>query len=481
MFQYGTQTGKAMPSETGKILIVDDDPEVLLAAELVLKRRFPTVITANTPASIESLLAQHSFDVILLDMNFTAGATSGEEGIHWLKMAHRLAPDSKVVLMTAYGGVNEAVLAMREGAADFVVKPWDNAKLIATMMSVAQLSRADREVKQLRGRQRALNDLDARDADRIIGEAGGMRQVVGDIAKVARTDANVLITGENGTGKELVARAIHRHSLRHEMPFVGVDLGAITETLFESELFGHRKGAFTDAREDRAGRFEAASGGTLFLDEIGNLGLGMQAKLLGVLETMTVTRVGADRPVRVNARVICATNLNPAQLRDPERFRQDLLYRINTIEIRIPPLRERTADIPLLITHYAQQFARKYGRTPLVIPAATLARLQEYRWPGNVRELKHAVERAVIMSENGSFPLDGIVSAAALPPTPNADATLNLDELEKTRHSAGHPALPGESHARGAGAGPRAHHAVSQDGAAWSRVISGCRLPHAWR
>ena len=302
---------------------------------------------------------------------------------------------------------------MREGAADFVVKPWDNAKLIATVSAVAQLSRADREVKQLRGRQRALSDLDSRAADRIVGETGGMRQVVADIEKVARTDANVLITGENGTGKELVARAIHRHSLRNELPFVGVDLGAITETLFESELFGHRKGAFTDAREDRAGRFEAASGGTLFLDEIGNLSLAMQAKLLGALETMTVARVGSDKPVRVDARVICATNLSPAQLRDPERFRQDLLYRINTIEIRIPPLRERTGDIPLLIAHYARHFAQKYGRPQLAIPPQALSRLQEYRWPGNVRELKHAVERAVIMSENGSFPIDDVLFSDA--------------------------------------------------------------------
>ncbi|HXR51376.1 MAG TPA: sigma-54 dependent transcriptional regulator [Steroidobacteraceae bacterium] len=421
-----------MKRENGRILIVDDDAEVLLAAEMVLKRQFPTVVTACTPASIEMLLAQQSFDVILLDMNFTAGATSGEEGIHWLRVAHRLAPDSKVVLMTAYGGVDEAVNAMRAGAADFVVKPWDNAKLVATVSAVAHLARADREVKQLRGQQRALNDVHARWADRIVGEAGGMRQVLADIDKVARTDANVLITGENGTGKELVARAIHRQSLRDGHAFVGVDLGAITETLFESELFGHRKGAFTDAREDRAGRFEAASGGTLFLDEIGNLSLAMQAKLLGALETMTVTRVGSDRPLRVDARVICATNLSPEQLRTPERFRPDLLYRINTIEIRIPPLRERREDIPLLVSHYAQYYARKYGRQELSVPADTMTRLQNYRWPGNVRELKHAVERAVIMSDSGSFPIDNMVLPAAATAASAAFAsTLNLDELEK--------------------------------------------------
>jgi DNA-binding NtrC family response regulator len=421
-----------MGTDSGQILIVDDDAEVLLAAELVLKRQFASVITASTPSAIETLLGRHRFDVILLDMNFTAGATSGEEGIHWLKVAQRLAPDSKVVLMTAYGGVDEAVNAIRAGAADFVVKPWENAKLIATVSAVAQLARADREVNEQRGRQRALADVRGRESDHIVGETGGMRQVLSDIEKVARTDANVLITGENGTGKELVARAIHNHSLRAGLPFVGVDLGAITETLFESELFGHRKGAFTDAREDRAGRFEAAMGGTLFLDEIGNLSLGMQAKLLGALETMTVSRVGSDRPVRVDARVICATNLTPPQLRDPERFRQDLLYRINTIEIRIPPLRSRAEDIPLLVKHYAQHYARKYGRPELRIPQDAMSRLQQYPWPGNVRELKHAVERAVIMSENGSFPFDGVVlPATAAGASASEDSVLNLDELEK--------------------------------------------------
>jgi len=418
-----------MKSEAGKILIVDDDAEVLLAAELVLKRQF-AVVTACTPASIEMLLAQHSFDVILLDMNFTAGATSGEEGMHWLRVARRLSPQAKVVLMTAYGGVDEAVNAMRAGAADFVVKPWDNAKLVATVSAVSQLSRADREVQEQRVRRQALSDVRARDSERIIGETGGMRQIVADIEKVARTDANVLITGENGTGKELVARAIHNRSLRAGLPFVSVDLGAITESLFESELFGHRKGAFTDAREDRAGRFEAAMGGTLFLDEIGNLSVSMQAKLLGALESMSVTRVGSDKPVRIDARVLCATNLSAEQLRDPERFRQDLLYRINTIEIRIPPLRARASDVPLLVKHYAQYYARKYGRPELGIPRDVLARLQQYPWPGNVRELRHAVERAVIMSDNGSFPLDGIL----LPPVIGAEAeqgTLNLDELER--------------------------------------------------
>lgn len=416
----------------GAILIVDDDAEVLLAAELVLKRRFRTVVTACTPASIEMLLAQQDFDVVLLDMNFSPGATSGEEGLHWLNATRHLAPAAKVVLMTAYGGVDEAVRAMRGGASDFVVKPWDNAKLIATVAAAAELSRVDRELQTLRGRAKALNDINGSAIDRLIGNSSALHQVLAGIEKVARTDASVLITGENGTGKELVARAIHQHSRRCDEAFVGVDLGAITETLFESELFGHRKGAFTDAREDRAGRFEAAAGGTLFLDEIGNLSLPMQAKLLGALATMTITRVGSDKAQHVDSRVICATNLTTAQLHDPERFRPDLLYRINTVEIRIPPLRERLEDVPLLIAHYARYYARKYDHPEFRIPDDAMERLQAYHWPGNVRELKHAVERAVIMSENGNLQLDGMMqSPSAAPLPPETQTTLNLDELEK--------------------------------------------------
>ncbi len=410
------------------ILIVDDDSEVLLAAELVLKKAFQGVVTTSDPAQIRQLLAQRAFDVILLDMNFSVGATSGQEGLDWLKTAQSLAPDTKVILMTAYGGVEAAVSAMREGAADFVVKPWDNAKLVATVSAVSKLARADREVASLRRRQRTLNEYLGQDSEQIVGNSPALRQVLTSIAKVAATDANVLILGENGTGKELVARSIHRQSLRRGQVFISVDLGAITESLFESELFGHRKGAFTDAREDRAGRFEVAAGGTLFLDEIGNLSLPMQAKLLGALESMTVTRVGSDRPVKIDARVICATNLAAEQLRTPSRFRQDLLYRINTIEIRVPPLRERADDIPAIAAHYAQLYARKYNRPEVRFDAAALARLKEYPWPGNVRELRHAIERMVIMSEHGAAQLDGLLPAAASPMEP---ATLNLEALEK--------------------------------------------------
>ncbi len=460
-----------MIQNNGKILIVDDDAEVLLAAELVLKRRFATVVTACTPASIELLLSQHAFDVILLDMNFTAGATSGDEGIHWLKTSQRLAPDAKVVLMTAYGGVDEAVRAMREGATDFVVKPWDNARLVATVSAAAQLARADSEIRQLRGRARTLNELGAA-SDYIVGD--GMRQVLADIEKVARTDANVLITGENGTGKELVARAIHQRSLRHAAPFVGVDLGAISESLFESELFGHKKGAFTDAREDRAGRFEAAAGGTLFLDEIGNLSLPMQAKLLGALATMTVTRVGTDKPVSVDARVLCATNLTAEQLRDPERFRPDLLYRINTIEIHIPPLRERPADIALLVAHFARHYARKYGRAELAIPAEVMARpaavplarqcARAEACGGTCRD--HERERQLPAGRHRA----GAGRARAA--RGRGHGHTESRRAGKAGHPAGHQPLPGQPDARGAGTGAGSHHAVSQDGPPWARIIS---------
>jgi two-component system response regulator HydG len=416
-----------MKAEPSDILIVDDDSEVLLAAELVLKKHFRRVVATSDPGEIKPLLARHSFEVILLDMNFSVGATSGQEGLDWLKTVQALAPDAKVIFMTAYGGVEAAVNAIRKGATDFVVKPWDNAKLVATVSSVARLSHADREVASLRRQQRSLNEYIGQELDRIVGAAPGLRQMLASISKVACTDASVLIVGENGTGKELAARAIHSQSLRSDRVFVSVDLGALSESLFESELFGHRKGAFTNAREERAGRFETASGGTLFLDEIGNLSLQMQAKLLGALETMMISRLGSDRPIRIDARVICATNLRAEELRDPTRFRQDLLYRINTIEIRVPPLRERIEDVPLLVAHYAALYARRYGKPEPRFDAAALERLQRYHWPGNVRELRHAIERVVIMTDQGMPQLEGI-----LPPLPAMDpVTLNLEQLEK--------------------------------------------------
>ncbi len=412
------------------VLVVDDDRAILKAAQLLLKHHFRQVEVLDRPAELPERLSQRDFDVVLLDMNFTAGATAGDEGLHWLGVVRKLSPATKLILMTAYGGVDAAVNAMRHGASDFVVKPWDNARLIASVTAAARLAQSDRELHRLKARQQVLEG----DADQyhIIGQSPALKALLAQIDKVADTQANVLILGENGTGKELVARAIHRQSQRRERGFVGVDLGALSESLFESELFGHRKGAFTDAREDRAGRFEIASGGTLFLDEIGNLSLQMQAKLLGALETRSITRVGSDRPVPVDVRVICATNLSGREIRDSARFRQDLLYRINTIELRLPPLRERREDISLLAEHFAGFYARKYGKPRPRIDHEAIERLRAYSWPGNVRELRHVIERVVIMSEVPTLQLDGVLPTPAAPEAPvPANMPLNLDQLEK--------------------------------------------------
>jgi len=415
----------------GSILIVDDDPDVLLTAELVLKREFRNVLTQSDPQRLPGLLEKDRFDVVILDMNFSAGVTSGQEGIHWLKAVQRVSPDTKVILMTAYGGVETAVKAIKEGASDFVVKPWENEKLVATVGATLRFSQAARAVKDLESKQKALNQYAGAAAADIIGLSPAMQKVLLNVDKVAKTDASVLILGENGTGKELIARAIHRASPRAEQTFVHVDLGAIAESLFESEFFGHKKGAFTDAREDRPGRFEVAGGGTLFLDEIGNLSLQMQAKLLGVLESRTVTRVGTHAPIPVDVRIICATNMTMDDILDKARFRQDLLYRINTVEIHMPPLRERVSDVLLLVNHYIDRFAKKYNKRALRVDDTTLAALLRYEWPGNVRELVHAVERAVIMAEESGLRLEDLL----LPRRPTAAAEnaveLNLEALEK--------------------------------------------------
>lgn len=382
------------------ILIVDDDADVLLAAQVVLKKQFRTIVTETDPSQLPKLLEGESFDVLLLDMNFSAGRTSGEEGIEWLRTAQRISPATKVILMTAYGAVDTAVNAMKEGASDFVVKPWDNDRLVATVAATMRFSQAARTVSDLRSVQKVLNRDLSRQQSEIIGGSGSMERVLASIEKVAATDASVLILGENGTGKELVARAIHNASPRIDKAFVHVDLGAISESLFESELFGHTKGAFTDAKEARPGRFEIASGGTLFLDEIGNLSMRMQAKLLGALQSHSVTRVGSDKPVEIDARIVCATNVPREDMLDKERFRQDLLYRINTVEIHVPPLRERPDDIDALVQHYVEKYSRKYDKSNLRLDPRTLGKLREYGWPGNVRELVHAVERAVIMTDD---------------------------------------------------------------------------------
>jgi len=417
----------------GSVLIVDDDADVLLTAELVLKKEFGRVVTERDPRRLAGTLRGERFDVVLLDMNFSPGTTSGQEGVECLRTVEKLSPDTKVIFMTAYGGVETAVKAIKEGAADFVVKPWDNDKLVATVAATLRFSQAAQAVRDLESRQRELSRyLGAPEVD-IVGDSPAIERLLADIQKVARTDASVLILGENGTGKELVARAIHRASARAGNAFVHVDLGAVPETLFESELFGHKKGAFTDAKEDRAGRFEIARGGTLFLDEIGNLTLPLQAKLLGVLQTGQVTRVGADKPMHVDTRIVAATNMARDDLLDRQQFRQDLLYRINTVEIHVPPLRERPQDIGALIDHYARRFAKKYGKALEPVPARMLDALRGYSWPGNVRELVHAVERAVIMAEGSALHLQDLLGKGREVSGPrDAQLELNLEALEKT-------------------------------------------------
>ena len=387
----------------GKILVIDDDEDVLTAARLLLKQHGMEVHTERGPRNVPTLLKERSFDVILLDMNFTRDSSSGQEGFTWLKKILEIDPFAIVVLITAYGDIEMAVRAIKEGATDFVLKPWQNEKLVATISTVLELRRSHLEIDQLRSRQQLLTaDLDHQFQE-FVGTSRPMQSVFETIRKVAKTDANVLILGENGTGKELVARAVHRQSLRSKEVFITVDMGALTASLFESELFGHVKGAFTDAREDRAGRFEAASGGTLFLDEIGNLPVALQSKLLNVLESRQITRLGSNVVKPVNIRLISATNTPIHDLVRERRFRDDLLYRINTVEIHLPPLRDRPEDIAVLIHHFLATYSRKYQKPVRRIHAQTLRKLEQYHWPGNVRELQHAVERAVVLSESDSL------------------------------------------------------------------------------
>lgn len=412
------------------ILVVDDDTDILLTARMVLKQQFSDIQTESNPHRITDLLQANRYDLVLLDMNFTAGFTSGKEGLRWLKKIRKAAPDTHVVLMTAYGDIGLAVKAMKEGATDFVVKPWENEHLQATVLSAVQTAapslpgQEEAAPSPLRSVRRSQID-----APTIIGESPAMQRVFQTIAKVAATDANVLILGENGTGKELAARSLHLQSPRAAKPFIHVDLGAISESLFESELFGHKKGAFTDAREDRAGRFEAAQGGTLFLDEIGNLSLPLQAKLLTALQSRSITRVGSNQAIPVDVRLVCATNMPLYQMVQEKTFRQDLLYRINTVELELPPLRERAGDVAILAQHFLQIYTQKYNRDGFAIPATIMRRLEQYRWPGNIRELQHALERAVIMEDAESLmPQDPPGSST---PEPEPDDDLNLEEVER--------------------------------------------------
>jgi len=425
-----------MTIKSGKILIIDDDEDILYSARLLLKQHYSIVRIEKNPDQVPLILKDESYDVILLDMNFSGDATSGIEGFNWLKKILEIDPSSVVVLITAYGNIEMAVRAIKEGATDFVLKPWQNEKLLATVSSAIKLSESKKEIEDLLSKQKQLtSDLDSQFHD-IIGASEEMRRVFGTIQKVAGTDANVLILGENGTGKELVARAIHRQSERSKQIFLSVDMGAISESLFESELFGYVKGAFTDAKEDRPGRFEIASGGTLFLDEVGNLTPSLQIKLLAAIQNRHVTRLGSNISKPIDIRLVCATNLPVSELKSENRFRQDLLYRINTVEIQLPPLRRRAEDIPLLAEHFLKMYCRKYNKKEKLLSDDALSKLKSYNWPGNVRELQHTLERVVIMNESDvlqptdffSQPGDGSRQGDAASPAFN---NFHLEEAEK--------------------------------------------------
>lgn len=417
-------------NEGGKILMIDDDEDVLLAAKMLLKKSGHQVIIEKNPNKIPFLLNNDTYDVILLDMNFSKDTTSGKEGFEWLKQIKERDPDAVVINITAFGDVEMAVRALKEGATDFILKPWQNEKLVATISTAIKLKKSYNEVDKLRKAKQMLEDQISQPFRDIIGESAALKEVFSLVDKVAKTDANILILGENGTGKELVARAIHQKSMRKDNSFVAVDMGAITETLFESELFGHKKGSFTDAREDRPGRFELANGGTLFLDEIGNLSLSLQSKLLSALQSRQVTRVGANQAVDVDIRLVCATNMPLHQMVKEGKFRQDLLYRINTVEITIPPLCDRVDDIPMLANHFLNYYSKKYRKEVLSISPTAVNKLKKYPWPGNVRELQHSIERAVIMADSATLQeSDFLFNRKGS--NDSATDSLNLDEVEK--------------------------------------------------
>jgi DNA-binding NtrC family response regulator len=418
--------------DPARILFVDDHDDIRLAARLSLKRHFASVVTMSDPSDLAELVRRNAFDVLLLDMNFAAGADDGAEGLK--RLAEVLAIDAQavVVFVTAHSGVDLAVQAMKQGAADFVTKPWENERLVATLLAASNLRRSRLEATELRKRNRGLAAATRSDAD-MIGTSPVILRLLETLRRAAPTDANVLILGENGTGKELAAREIHRLSHRAQEVFLRVDLGSLSPQLFESELFGHRRGAFTDAKNDRIGMLRAAGGGTLFLDEIGNVPLHLQSKLLTALERREVVPVGGETPEAIDVRIISATNAAPEHLGDTNRFRQDLLYRINTVEIFLPPLRERREDIPMLLEHFMSFYAQRYNFPAKRLSAAALEYLTVHDWPGNIRALRHAVERAVILSEGAILETHDFspVTRSTSTPTSKSTDALSLDAVEK--------------------------------------------------
>jgi two-component system, NtrC family, response regulator HydG len=384
------------------ILVIDDDVDVLTAVRLLLKTEVQQVVTEKNPEFIPALLSSHSFDLVLLDMNFNASINTGNEGLYWLKRIREIKPGTSVIMITAYGDIDLAVRSLKEGASDFIVKPWHNEKLLSTISAILK-----RKTQKISSVSHQRSDKDSYRG--LLGNSEAMLDIFAKIDKIAPTDANILILGENGTGKDLIATAIHEKSLRSKQPFIKVDIGALTETLFESELFGHKKGAFTDAKDERIGRFEAANGGTLFLDEIGNISLQQQAKLLKALQSRQITRLGSNHAIPVDIRLICATNLPMNELANENRFRKDLIYRINTVEIIVPPLRKRKEDLELLTAHFVKMYSAKYLKSNISFSDAALQKLEQYHFPGNVRELQYIIERVIIMSEGDVIKPDDLI------------------------------------------------------------------------
>lgn len=411
-----------MQLKDAHILVIDDDEDVLTALRLLLKPKVKQVVVEKNPNALQGLLNAQDFDVVILDMNYNGLVNTGNEGVFWLNKIKSWKPATDVILITAYGDIDLAIRSLKEGASDFLVKPWKNEKLLDAISEILTKKRKNKNLKI---------KLDS--ATEIIGESEPMQEVFVKLKKVAPTDANILVLGENGTGKDLIARSIHENSLRKDKPFVKVDVGALTESLFESELFGYKKGAFTDAREDRKGRFEAAHGGTLFLDEIGNIPLRQQARLLTVLQNRQVTPLGANEAIPIDIRLICATNLSLKDLADENTFRKDLIYRINTVDLIIPPLRERQSDLTLLAHYFVKMYAEKYGKASFELDPGFIKKLKEHPFPGNVRELQYALERAVIMAEGGILHAEDLAFSPIeqQPETELKLKTTNLDAVEK--------------------------------------------------
>ena len=415
----------------GRLLIIDDNAELLFALQLFLNTHFEKIDTIKNPNLLLSKLEEQEYDVYLLDMNFKAGINSGNEGLYWMNRILEFDSNACVILITAYGDVELAVKAMKEGAVDFIQKSWDESKILSTLLSAVKLRKSKLEVKGLKEKQKQINHQINKNINFVKGESEAMTQVFRTVEKVAKTDANVLIIGENGTGKELIAREIHLQSTRKDEVFVSVDLGSLSESLFESELFGSKKGAFTDAKEDRIGRFELASGGSLFLDEIGNVPLNLQAKLLTAIQNKQIIPLGGNSPINVDVRIVVATNSNLFQMVADGLFREDLLYRLNTIVIDIPSLKDRSEDIPELVDFFLNKYAKLYKREELTFDKSALKKMGQYSWPGNIRELEHVIEKSVILADTNKVGATDVLIGDDNQISKKIVESLNLNENEK--------------------------------------------------